>query len=667
MKFLKFTLSVFLMLSMTVLIGQSAKRYTLFEHFTQASCGPCAQQNPAFSAFFSANTGRAHHIAFHTSWPGVDPMYNANAQESDDRVDYYGVTGVPAIWVSGKYETNPGGVNEGDLAANDLMGSPIAVQVTETTNGSTRNVSIKVISVNSLPSANYVLRAAIVEKEKVYATAPGSNGEKEFPNVFRKMVVSSAGESYTPASIGNSTDYNYTYNLDATWDPAQIYVIAWVQNETTKEVINSGASIDWLVNYATADPNMIQTVQPVNVGGTILNSQNTYEPINVTLTSNAPGDWSASILKDGVALPSLNENMMLDPFTQLDVDVNITPGSSIALAKYELSITTPANPNFIVKKVYLVNNGIKDLVLGNTTENQSYYTDGLLFANNTKHGELTRMEYQIADDANILQGIYNIYANIGWAFPAFTDDMVTRLKNFMDNGGNVLVAGQDIGWDTFDPTGNSNTPANQAFYTQYLHANYVADGSTANNQLTPVASDAIYGTMSPSAVVDAYGGNMYPEELSVAGTGMAIFNYNGGAKVAGVRAQEATYKVVYLGIGAEMIGDPNVRNMFIKLTHDWFYADITGMEYDEALKNLLKQNYPNPADVATVIPVSLQGKTGTLRVVDLMGKTIFEQNLNGQENQVELNTTNWSAGTYFYHLITDGQNASTHKFTVVHP
>ena len=56
MKYTKITLFVGLILSMTLIFGQSAKRYTLFEHFTQASCGPCAAQNPAFAAFFAINT-----------------------------------------------------------------------------------------------------------------------------------------------------------------------------------------------------------------------------------------------------------------------------------------------------------------------------------------------------------------------------------------------------------------------------------------------------------------------------------------------------------------------------------------------------------------------------------------------------------------------------------
>lgn len=64
-----------------------AKKYPLFEHFTQASCGPCASQNPFFQEVFYANESNLHHVAYHTSWPGYDPMYEFNSSESDAMVD----------------------------------------------------------------------------------------------------------------------------------------------------------------------------------------------------------------------------------------------------------------------------------------------------------------------------------------------------------------------------------------------------------------------------------------------------------------------------------------------------------------------------------------------------------------------------------------------------
>ncbi len=57
-------------LSTINLMGQNAigaKRYVLFEHFTNASCGPCASQNPVFEEFYSNHRTDARHITFHTS------------------------------------------------------------------------------------------------------------------------------------------------------------------------------------------------------------------------------------------------------------------------------------------------------------------------------------------------------------------------------------------------------------------------------------------------------------------------------------------------------------------------------------------------------------------------------------------------------------------------
>ncbi|MDZ7849024.1 MAG: hypothetical protein U5L96_21155 [Owenweeksia sp.] len=38
-----------------------------------------------------------------------------------------------------------------------------------------------------------------------------------------------------------------------------------------------------------------------------------------------------------------------------------------------------------------------------------------------------------------------------------TNDQAQALMSFMDTGGNVLVAGQDIGWSINDPNGYGTT------------------------------------------------------------------------------------------------------------------------------------------------------------------------------------------------------------------
>ena len=103
--FMKLKNLLFLSLSIALfapsfLSGQMAKKYVMFEHFTQASCGPCASQNPIFDATRQMNIGNVHHVAYHTYWPGVDPMYDANTVEQDDMITTYSVTAVPTMFMN---------------------------------------------------------------------------------------------------------------------------------------------------------------------------------------------------------------------------------------------------------------------------------------------------------------------------------------------------------------------------------------------------------------------------------------------------------------------------------------------------------------------------------------------------------------------------------------
>ena len=223
-----------------------ARKYVMIEHFTQASCGPCAQQNPFLQAILNVNRGSIHHIAYHTSWPGVDPMNAYNPTQVADRVTYYGVSGVPDCFMLGnQFHGGPASFTQNMI--NDAATDPAAIRVLvkETSNGVTRTVKVKVVTFDTVPVASYKIRVAVCEKWINYTTPPGSNGEKNFPDVFRKMLPGSSGDVFTPAALGDTASFTYTYALDLThWDTTQIYSIAFIQNETTKEILNSGSSFN---------------------------------------------------------------------------------------------------------------------------------------------------------------------------------------------------------------------------------------------------------------------------------------------------------------------------------------------------------------------------------------------------------------------------------------
>src|SRR5690606_34246915 len=194
-------------------LNAQAKRYVFFEHFTQASCGPCAAQNPSFQTVYTPNRLNGHHVAIHTSWPGYDPMYLHNTAESASSVSYYTVTGVPDMIVNGRSVGSPTSVNQ---ATFDAAGqSPIRVRVTESNDGREVSGRVTIEVLDDVPAGNYVLKTAVVERDIVYTAAPGSNGEKEFPNVFRRYLGNGLGGEPVTLTKGQDFNFDYVYSIHA--------------------------------------------------------------------------------------------------------------------------------------------------------------------------------------------------------------------------------------------------------------------------------------------------------------------------------------------------------------------------------------------------------------------------------------------------------------------
>jgi hypothetical protein len=653
-----------------------APRFVLFEHFTQASCAPCASQNPGFqSSILNANPLNVRHIAYHTSWPGVDPMYSANPTESDDRVTYYGINGVPHVVMMGNHKRGaPGAFVQADVDAQYSMSSPIRIVVSEVDNGATRDVTVTVTSVGAPPAGSYTLRTAIVEDPIQYGTPPGNNGETDFPNVFRKMLPGSSGDAITLPSQGNSITFNYTYTEDAAWLMNNIKLIAFVQNNSTQEILNSGSTIDPPIMHGLSQPPVMVQGSTGAFNMTASNLGGASETFNLTLTSNAPGNWSSSFSVNSVNFTSTG-TATIPANTDHPVVINVTPGSTPAVGEYTLVMQSTTNPTFppITKKVYVIS-GVTDLIVnnsgwvgdgttpGNASNWQADYIAGLTYAGNTAFATTNEMIAARGIQDGAFTGVNNIYFNVGWTFPSFTNELVTRFSSFLNGGGNLFISGQDIGWDTWDLTnGGNGTPATQSFYTTYLGANYANDGGTANTQLTTVTTDPVWGTMPNATITNYYGGTyFFPDELTVATNGAAIYKYNTSTtKVGGVRATNGTWKTVYLGAGIEMLSSAQQKNEILKLAHDWFYGFLSTEDFDKAML-MLGQNYPNPAEGVTYIPMSNIEEDMTLQVIDLMGRVVMSQEVAKGADLAVVNTSQLDNGMYMYRLMA-GTKVTTAK------
>jgi predicted nucleic-acid-binding Zn-ribbon protein len=229
--------------------AQNVKKYVLLEHFTNTLCGICGYTNPDFYTAINVETNKnIHHLSIHSQIPYSQCIYyQANKTEQDARATFYGLPGTPRVSLNGNALVNAADVSANTITTAAAETSPLSLKITETT-GTTRTATVTFKTVGTIPTATYKLYAAIVEKKIDYA---GPNGEKVHHNVFRKWI--NVADTNLP-SLNNETFAAFNYTIDPSWNANNIYVLAFVQNNTSKAILNSATRFD--VTSATDEPSI---------------------------------------------------------------------------------------------------------------------------------------------------------------------------------------------------------------------------------------------------------------------------------------------------------------------------------------------------------------------------------------------------------------------------
>jgi Secretion system C-terminal sorting domain len=228
-----------------------SQRTVLAEEFTQASCPPCAAQNPAFNALLDLNPTKIVSIKYQTSWPGVDPMNAQNPTDVATRVTYYGVSGVPDAPMDGvepagsSYLGAPANYTQAAIDAEYAVPSPFTLNISHTFSADYDSIFVTcVITASQAYTAAGALKAhiAMVEKTITFSAAPGTNGETEFYSVMRKMYPSAAGTTLpTTWTMGQTQTISFGAPIPTyVYSKAQISMVAFVQSDGDKAVQQAG-------------------------------------------------------------------------------------------------------------------------------------------------------------------------------------------------------------------------------------------------------------------------------------------------------------------------------------------------------------------------------------------------------------------------------------------
>jgi len=686
-KLLPLILAFLFAISLTDIFAQ-AKQYILFDHFTNASCPPCAAQNPFMEATFAANFGRYHQISYHTWWPGpTDPMYTYNKPCNHKRTNYYGVNGVPDVFMLGSTNLgSPTAVTQQLINNTAYQAAPIRIRVKETSSGLVRTAKITVYTVGTVPSSSdYRIFGSVNEKHIHYSSPPGSNGEKDFYNVMRMLLPDSLGASFTPAAPGDSVTVIYTYNLDYThWDTTQIYTVAFIQDNNTKWIVNSGSSIDpdWELVPVDQSFKKGQPGDQITWHYKVFNLGGNAENFRFKLSTQTPSDWNASYVLNGT--PGTDSTDISIPGKAVwDLVVNMTIGDVDTVGNHTLSMQSLDHPEFAPNGLtaYVIS-GVNELIINDdggwgdgsgmsSATFQNNYISGLKYAGASAFAVIDLTTFKRGYNDTCMGDVQNYYYNVGWSFPALTDDLAAMFTSELNAGKRLFISGQDIGWDVFtgSASGGHGTVATQTFYKNFLGATWVADGDANNSQYIANPADSVFGQISTSPLGNVYGGtNFFPDQIQPYGPGKVTFYYNTAhSKDGGVRAYSGPWKTVYLAASLEQISDSMVRMAIIKTAHDWFGGIPTGIApVIPAQQAYLGQNFPNPATGNTTIMLNNITSDMSLQLLDPFGRICLSVNIPSGSESVILSTSSLNSGIYFYRLVSEGRTLETKRMVVVH-
>jgi len=219
----------------------------MVEQFTQASCAPCAEQNPGFNQILFNNAEQVVALKYQTSFPGFDPMNEHNPDEVLTRRQYYGVTGVPNVHLNGEDAGLSSDVTAAQINTAYQDSTALDMELSHSLTDDLDSISItcliRNVTEDSFDVANAVLHVAIVEEALEFPIPPGSTDEQDFYNVMRKMLPDAEGTEVGLIPGGDSTIFTFDVPLpDYIYDYSQIGAVAFVQDDASKEMFQATLS-----------------------------------------------------------------------------------------------------------------------------------------------------------------------------------------------------------------------------------------------------------------------------------------------------------------------------------------------------------------------------------------------------------------------------------------
>lgn len=219
-------------------IGQGRKK-VLFEHFTNLSDPTSNRSNLSMDSILHIAGSRTVSIQYHTSFPGPDSINAQNIANPSARILYYGIGNIPASCLDGgteakyMYDFVTQSPNMNDINIKTLNDAGFNLKISSAIANNIISGSINLVALKNMSVSGVSLYIAIVEDIKIQS----GNKTTTLHNVLKYLYPSAAGTSLKMNWVkGQSEDVPYSWKLTNVYSSSKLKVIAFVQNNLTREV-----------------------------------------------------------------------------------------------------------------------------------------------------------------------------------------------------------------------------------------------------------------------------------------------------------------------------------------------------------------------------------------------------------------------------------------------
>jgi hypothetical protein len=231
-----------------VWIGERNKM-VLMEHFTNSSDQLSRQADSLLNLLANNNPLDIVDVQYHTSYPGSDPFFEQNSIDPMSRSFYYGLTtSIPSTIMNGgttsafrfDYTTKP--LDPVLIKTQALYDPKFRIRLQINKQEEAMVINAELTALQQVVNRQLVLHIAVIER--VVKGVTGINGQTVFESVLKQMLPDAGGtvcpQNWNP---GDHQTISFTWPYNNVYDPDEIRVVAFVQDDQTQEIYQAAIDV----------------------------------------------------------------------------------------------------------------------------------------------------------------------------------------------------------------------------------------------------------------------------------------------------------------------------------------------------------------------------------------------------------------------------------------